>query len=37
MWADPSAPYVLLIQGTSPDQREALVAAYEQAATTALG
>jgi hypothetical protein len=37
MWADPSAPYVLLIQGTSPEQRAALVAAYEQAAATALG
>jgi hypothetical protein len=37
MWADPAAPYVLLIQGTSPQQRDALVAAYEDAAATALG
>lgn len=37
MWADPSAPYVLLIQGTSPEQRASLVAAYERAAASALG
>jgi len=37
MWAEPAAPYVLLIQGTSPEQRAALVAAYEDAAASVLG
>lgn len=37
MWAEPASSYVLLIQGTSPEQREMLIAAYEQAAETALG
>jgi len=37
MWAEPASPFVLLIQGTSPEQREMLIAAYEQAAATALG
>lgn len=37
MWAEPTAPYVLLIQGTSPEQRAVLVAAYQAAAASTLG
>lgn len=37
MWAEPSSTYVLLIQGTSTEQRAALVAAYEAAAASTLG
>jgi hypothetical protein len=37
MWAEPASPYVLLIQGSSSEQREMLIAAYEQAASTSLG
>lgn len=36
MWAEPSSSYVLLIQGTSTEQRAALVAAYEAAAASTL-
>lgn len=37
MWADPASPYVLLIQGTSEEQRAALIGAYVNAASAARG
>lgn len=37
MWADPGSRYVVLIQGTSREERAALVSAYRQAASEALG